>query len=361
MSRSENDFAKLKICLVGPLPPPINGMSGQWQQLLECLRLEGAEPLVADSYPKLPAVAGRNLVLRFVAFTAQGVVPVASAEVIHIQARSDWGFWGPVCWPTLVGKLLGKRVVVTFQGGDGLRFLRQWGRLALPFLRMVDVVIVASEYLCQVLAQFDIQAIIIPNIISLEHFEYHEPAELRPWLVVARHLHPIYNIPCVLRAYQIIQSRFPDAQLFLTGTGPQEVELRQMTADLGLHNVTFTGWVPDIRNIYRRAHIFVNASNIDNSPVAIVEALASGLPVVSTRVGDVPYMIEHGISGWLVDLDDHVGLAEGVTWLVEHPSAVSAIRQRANRIAQRYSWAVQRERVLAVYAGQPVPPEPEYL
>ena len=341
----------VRVCLVGPLPPPINGGSVQTQQLLSCLRAEGALVETADLYPQLPLGVERNRLARFVGFTLQGFLPVTRCQVLHIQSRSKWGFWGPVCWPTLLAKLLGKRVVVTFQGGAGDRFFRRWGVIALPFLRRADAVIVASEYLRRVLIGFGIQPLLVPNIIDPAHFEYREPLPLQPKLVVARHLHPLYNIPCVLRAFRIIEERFPDAQLFITGTGPQEAKLRALSVELGLQGVTLTGFVPDIRDIYRQAHICLNASNVDNSPVAIVEAFASGLPVISTRVGDVPYMIEHGVNGWLVDLDDHVSLAEGVIHLIEHPDEAAAIRREAYRRIWRYTWEANRKTIVAAYLG----------
>ena len=355
-----NSVSGIRICLVSPFPPPIGGPSNLFEYLLNCLRSEGIAVEVADTYPHLPLRAERNLLGRFVGFTVQGFLPVTRASVVHIQSRSDWGFWGPVCWPVIWSKMLGKRIVVTFQGGAGDDFFARWGKIALPFLRQADAVIVASEFLRRLLTCFDIQPVVVPNIVDVARFEYREPLHLQPRLVVARHLDPIYNIPCVLRAFRIVQHRFPEAELLLTGRGSQETELRKLVVQLGLQNVLFTGRVPDICDVYRRAHIYVNASLVDNSPVAIVEAFASGLPVVSTRVGDVPYMIEHGVNGWLVDSNDHVGLAEGVTWLVEHPSEASAIRRCARQRAQRYTWTAQRDRLLAVYTGRPVPPESSF-
>ena len=346
------EFLGLKVCLLGPFPPPIHGMSVQWDTLRKYLEREQASVLMANTQSHLAGRYVKNLLLRFVLFSVRAVVPVLRCQVLHIQARSDFGFWGPVCWPVLLGRLMGKRVVVTFQGGAGERFLRNRGQIALPFLKLADHIVVASHYLQQIFAQYSVTAHVLPNLLDVDRFEYRDPETVEPVLVMARHLHPHYNIPCALRAFKLIKARYPQARFFLTGTGPDEASLKALTAELGLSDVVYTGRVPDIRDVYRQAHIFVNTSRVDNSPVALVEAFASGLPVVSTRVGEVPNMIEDGVNGLLVEQDDHEGVAQAVISLVENPEKARAIRRASRERIRRYTWDSQRERLLALYTGQ---------
>src|SRR5690606_24493025 len=104
-----------------------------------------------------------------------------------------------------------------------------------------------------------------------------------------------------------IRQRYPGARLSVAGSGPQEAALRALAGELGIAGaVRFTGRLdPDgIAALYRDADLMLNASIVDNMPNAVLEALASGVPVVSSRVGGVPYMLEHERTGLLVPVGD---------------------------------------------------------
>ena len=88
---------------------------------------------------------------------------------------------------------------------------------------------------------------------------------------------------------------------------------------------------------YDAADVFVNASSIDNQPVSILEAFASGIPVVSTAIGDIPMMLRGGEAGVLVEADD-ASLADAVTRLLEDPSLSLRIARRARKEVERYTW-----------------------
>ena len=119
----------------------------------------------------------------------------------------------------------------------------------------------------------------------------------------------------VLRAFARIQARRPDATLTLVGSGSQDASLRALAAELQLRNVTFAGRVPpsEIHRYYADADIYVQAPDIDNMPLSVLEAFASGLPVVSTNVGGVPAMLTHGVHGLLAPANDDQALAAHVT------------------------------------------------
>src|SRR6185436_17360745 len=99
-----------------------------------------------------------------------------------------------------------------------------------------------------------------------------------------------------------IQAERPDATLTLVGSGSQDAALRAQAAALKLDHVTFAGRVPpsDIHRYYADADIYVQTPSIDNMPLSVLEAFASGMPVVSTDVGGVPSILRHRVDGLLV-------------------------------------------------------------
>jgi glycosyltransferase involved in cell wall biosynthesis len=102
--------------------------------------------------------------------------------------------------------------------------------------------------------------------------------------------------------------------------------------------------------VYDQAHIFVNASTIDNQPVSVLEAFASGLAIVTTPTGDIGNMVFTGDSGLLIPPHDPPALAAAVTRLLHHPEWARWMAQRARRQVERYTWPLVREAWARTYA-----------
>jgi glycosyltransferase involved in cell wall biosynthesis len=101
---------------------------------------------------------------------------------------------------------------------------------------------------------------------------------------------------------------------------------------------------------YAEHDIFVNASNADNFPGALVEAACSGLPIVTTRAGGIPDMIRDHENGILVGLNDHEKLAAAVIELTENPERARRLAENARSWAGQFSWAATLRALLRNYA-----------
>src|SRR5204863_1521436 len=158
---------------------------------------------------------------------------------------------------------------------------------------------------------FGIRADIIPNLVDVDRFRFRDRNPLRPRLLSTRNFDALYNVAATIRAFRIVQHRRPDASLTLVGAGPQDGHLRALVSQLRLHNVMFAGRVtPElIPQFYATHDIYIQSPNIDNMPTSVIEAFASGLPVVSTEAGGVPAILEHARHGLLAPLGDYEQLA----------------------------------------------------
>jgi glycosyltransferase involved in cell wall biosynthesis len=121
-----------------------------------------------------------------------------------------------------------------------------------------------------------------------------------------------------------------------------------------LPGVTFHGAVPNaaLPALYNENDIFINASNVDNFPGALVEAACAGLPIVTTKAGGIPDMIEDHKTGLLVELNDADGLATAVMECVENPVAARAMTRTARAWAEQFAWEKIFPQLLACY-GRP--------
>jgi glycosyltransferase involved in cell wall biosynthesis len=101
--------------------------------------------------------------------------------------------------------------------------------------------------------------------------------------------------------------------------------------------------------IYQSADVMINASLADNMPISILEALASGVPVVSTDVGGVPYLVEHGKTALLVPAKDPAAMANAILALLNEPARAAQIREAGIESVRQYTWPNVRAQLLRVY------------
>jgi glycosyltransferase involved in cell wall biosynthesis len=174
---------------------------------------------------------------------------------------------------------------------------------------------------------------------------------LRPRLVCTRGFHPYYRVDLVVQAFAQVQRVFPEASLDLAGAGPLEGRIRDLVQQLKLSGVRFLGAVPrgEIGNVYDEADIFVNASSLDNMPVSVLEAFASGTPVVSTAPEGMGYLIDHERTGLLSAPGEAAPLAENILRLLRDEELSSRLAANAYEESSRYRWTAVRERWLAAY------------
>ena len=347
-----------KVCIAGPFPPPFAGMEVQADMLVKKLTEDGVSVYPVPTNPQNLGRFKFILKIRFVRSIIQSVILIIAlfrairhVDVIHILANSYLSFFLRACPSILIGRLYNKKIIVNYRGGAAEEFFRKWGFLAKPFLMLADAITVPSGFLQDVFWKFGVKTKIVPNISDLHQFKYKKRAKVSPRLLVTRNLEEIYNNKCVIRAFEIVKRHFPQAQLVIVGSGSEEQLLKNMVKELQLSDVIFTGKVnhDNIHQLYNDSDIMLNASNIDNMPISILEAFASGLPVVSTVAGGIPYLVKNGETGLLVPLDDHQQLAEKVIELINNNTLANTISENARKEAEKFSWDSVRRELFKVY------------
>jgi glycosyltransferase involved in cell wall biosynthesis len=170
-------------------------------------------------------------------------------------------------------------------------------------------------------------------------------------IAVAR-LVPIKNVPLLIDALAVLRPHVPAAHLLIVGDGPAGAALRARAIALDLADaVTFAGSVPHERTpaFYRGADVFALSSDFDNSPNAVLEAMACGLPVVATDVGGVREFVDRA-GGALVPPGDAAALARALeAYLVQPDRARAAGAHNRLRVSAEFSWRASTRQLLAVY------------
>lgn len=354
-----DQYSGLRLTIVGPLPPPSGGMANQCKQLLGLLEGEGAQvELVRTNAPYSPAFVGRVPVLRafarlvpylFALWRASG-----RSDVMHVLANSGWSwhlFSAPAIW---IARLRGTPVIVNYRGGEAEPFFAAAPRFVHRTLGSASGLVVPSAFLEGVFRRFGFDSRIVPNIINLQRFAVPRSVGKAnaPHVVVTRNLEPIYDIPTVLSAFARVLKRIPAATLTVAGSGPERQNLENMARDLGIAGaVTFAGRIDNekIPALYASADLMLNPSTVDNMPISILEAFASGVPVVSTDVGGVPFIAEHERTALLIPVRAPERMAEAMIELLLDQDKAQRLSAAASEEVKQYAWPVIREKWLSAY------------
>ena len=331
----------MKILLICTYKPKVGGISGQVELLQKYLRSEGH---YADIFSTKRPILQRLLLPIQLLREARGY------DVLHIHCCSGWGFLPAVIGIT-IGRWLKKRIVLTYHGGGGEKFFGKHPRLVHHFLTRTNTNIVLSGFLAKIFDKHHIPYTIIPNIIELDDSQFRLRETIRPYFICTRAHETLYNIPCILKAFQLVQKEIPEASLSLVGNGSEHENLIHFSQELNLRNVTFIGRVGN-NEIYRQldqADIFLSSPTIDNMPVSVLEAMNAGLLVISSRVGGVPYMIKNNTTGLLFESDNHEELAQKMLWAAANQTVTKAIIQQAHRAVGNYRWEIIKEKLYTVY------------
>jgi L-malate glycosyltransferase len=347
------------IVVIAPQTPPYGGMALQAEKLVRLLRQEGHSVVYLASnlpFPKrlgfVDRLRGVRPFVRAVLIANRLRAELRRAAVVHVLAASWLYFFLVVAPAVLLARLSGRRVIVNYRSGEGREFFRRYGFWAAPVFRLASAVTAPSRFLAEAIRErFGLPVKIVPNIVDLKTFRYRQRSRYQPRLLVTRHLQKMYGVDVVVRAFECIQKRFPEASLEIAGTGSEEARLRALVAESGLKNVHFFGHVPhaDLPALYDRSDILLNGSHVDNFPGSLVEASAAGLAVVSTNAGGIPAMYENGKTAILVEPGDWRGLADGVQVLIDNPSLGARLTAAAFQLCRQCEWESVRELLYESY------------
>jgi glycosyltransferase involved in cell wall biosynthesis len=164
-------------------------------------------------------------------------------------------------------------------------------------------------------------------------------------------LRPQKAVDVLVRASATVRERFPDVQVLVAGHGDQRQELERLRAELGLEGtVHFLGPRSDVPALLATFDVAALSSDYEGAPLVVMEYMAAGLPIVATRVGGVPDLIEDGRSGLLVDRRSPEQLAAALIRLLDDPEAARRLGAAARRRQQaEFSIEVAASRLGALY------------
>jgi phenylacetate-CoA ligase len=344
--------------LVGPSAPPVRGMTVEAGLLATRLLLEGAKirRVASDDASRnpladVPVVGAAFPPSKFVAALREAIAD--GADVVHVQSEAGPRFDDVTCAALREARDADVRTVVRWHGAVSEEFLASTPERIAAAMRAADEVVVASTYMRDVFRErLGVESRVVPPIVD-------EPGTDRPpargggqlRLLSARRLVPEHGVRLALDAAARAASSGVDLRIVVAGDGPERAELERLAARALPNRATFLGAVARDRVLdeLRACDVVVNGSSSDDFPMAIAEALASGVPVATTDAGGIATVVEHDSTGLVTRCGDADALAASIARFDADRAELLGFGWRAKVGALRWTWDVLRASWAAAY------------
>lgn len=307
--------------------------------------------LLSDEGYKMILVSNKkNKILRFLEMCWGVVKHSKSVDYMLIDAYSTLNFWYLLATSQLA-RILKCNYIPILHGGNLPHRLNKNPKLCRLIFANAYKNIAPSNYLYQVFEKHGFQnLILIPNSITTKDYDFHPPKTLNtPAILWVRTFSELYNPLMALQVLHEIQKQNPNATLTMVGSNANDIfKACQNYAQKFNLNVTFTGklekkeWIKRAKN----HNYFINTSHYDNMPVSVLEAMALGLPIISTRVGGIPHFLTHKENAMLIDDNSVTQMTEAIIYLSKNQEEVNKITQNARQFTETLDWNLIKKKWL---------------
>jgi glycosyltransferase involved in cell wall biosynthesis len=280
-----------------------------------------------------------------------------SVRLLLIDTYSGRAFWY-ACVLGRQARAYGIPYLLILRGGQLPQRLVRSPAACRQLFGGARAIVTPSAYLEAAFAQRGYRSHCIPNFIDLDQYPYRPRPKPKPALLWVRALHRLYRPGMALEVLALLSRAHPEARLWMVGPDKDGslARCRALAAQSGIAGrVTFTGLLPKAGwiDLSRRCDFFLNTTDADNMPVSVIEAMVLGLPVVSTRVGGLPHLLEGGRLGQLVSAGDARAMATALQRWLHRPDAALQCAQRARKKVEAFDWYAVRDRWLPlIHAAQ---------
>jgi glycosyltransferase involved in cell wall biosynthesis len=272
-----------------------------------------------------------------------------SYSVAIVEVYSGLAF----LWAKLVCSVLrikGKPFVLILHGGNLPAFAKKWKTCVEKLLKSANIVTTPSLFIRRSLENILKDIKYIPNAIDLERYSFKLRPKPAPRLVWLRAFHRMYNPMLAVQALSSLVSEYPEIHLSMAGPDKGDGSLREVQryADQkGIQgNLSIVGTIKktDVPIFLENGDIFLNTTDIESFGVSVMEAAANGLCIVTTDVGELPFLWTDRENALLVPPGDPHRMAEAVRSLLTNPSLAERISHEARMKAEQFSWTAIRQK-----------------
>jgi Glycosyltransferase len=265
-------------------------------------------------------------------------------QVVLIDVYSSSAFYYAYCIARLC-RVIGMPYITILRGGNLPHRMKRSRGMCNSIFKHSMHNIALSAYMQLAMARNNYNCELIPNSITLANYPYKNRSSISVAMLWVRSFHAVYNPQMAIRLLHALIEKYPDAHLTMVGPDKDRclAECQQLAKELGItEKVRFTGLLTKKEWVSLAANhdIFINTTDFDNMPISLIEAMATGLPVVSTNVGGIPSLVTHGVNGLLVEKNDLTAMHSSVEYLMQNSETAAELGKQGRATAENFDWNV---------------------
>lgn len=297
--------------------------------------------LEKEDYNVIYASNQENQIFRLLHMIYSFLSNYRSTDYIIIDTYSTKGFYFAFLNSQLC-RLFDKKYIPILHGGDLPNRLKRSPIMCDLIFKNAYKITVPSKYLMEVFQlKYPSNLLYIPNTLEIAKYDFLKREIQHPKLLWVRSFSKIYNPKMAITVLSELKKEFPNAELCMVGPDKENLieECKAYATNLNVA-VTFTGklskeeWITLSKNYT----VFINTTHFDNTPVSVIEAMALGLPVVSTNVGGIPFLLETKINALLVNDNDVQAMVDAIKLLLTDVNLTSTIVLNARKYVEDFDW-----------------------
>ncbi len=290
----------------------------------------------------------KNKILRLLDMIESLLQRRREADFIIISVYSTLNFY--YAWSiALLCRVFRKPYICYLHGGNLPARMSRSPLMSSAIFAFALANVAPSAYLKNAFQQAGYKTILIPNFIQLAQYAFLQRRMLRPRFLWVRSFEKTYHPEMAMQVFAAIQREYPEAQLCMVGTdkdGSME-RCKKLAAELKIAGqVKFMGGLPKSEWIAlaKDYDIFISTTHVDNTPVSVMEAMALGLPIVSTNVGGVPFLLTHHETGLLSPDNEIPAMVQNIQSLLNSPVLAEGLSKNARQKAESFDWtAIEKQ------------------
>ncbi|WP_026302635.1 glycosyltransferase family 4 protein [Psychroflexus tropicus] len=275
----------------------------------------------------------------------------SKSQLLLIDTYSTSAFWFAY-FSAKLANWLNLAYIPILHGGDLPKRLKTHPKHCQQLFGKAKVNVAPSAYLMHHFQKAGYTDLVyIPNTIMLEKYEFKQRQNLQPNLLWVRSFAHLYNPMLALKVLEQLLNHYPEAKLSMVGPFKDDsIQECKAYVEAKKLPVTFTGGMTkeDWLIYAKDFDLFINTTNVDNTPVSVMEAMALGLPVVSTNVGGIPFLLTDQENALLVEPKQVEAFTEAVLKLLKHPELAASLSQAGREKVEQFDWQVVKAKWQAV-------------
>lgn len=285
----------------------------------------------------------KNIFLRFIDMIYTTIANASKVDYVLIDTYSTLNFWYAFAVSQLC-RLFSVKYIPILHGGKLPEKIDKFPFLTGLIFKNAYLNSVPSQFLYQKLKSKSWDNIIfIPNQIEINNYPFKIRSQVNPKLLWVRSLTSIYNPKMGIDVLEQVNRSYPEAELCMIG--PEKgMRIDDLSKYANSKNVavSFTGRLskPEWTKHAEQYDIFINTTHFDNTPVSVLEAMALGLPIVSTNVGGIPFLLENNETALLVQDSAVDEMTQAIYRLIENPKLASKLSLNGRKVVEQFDWDI---------------------